>query len=106
MSFLIDDADGYAAAEEILEYFDHYRIGTLAPIASIIRREREKAAAIERRAAIECDIDIEYAVDCLDRFLTCDPVAYGWWRTVRAAVLAPTPVFTLSADADDKLASR
>lgn len=37
------DADGYAVADEILEYFEHYQIATLAPIASIIRREREKA---------------------------------------------------------------
>lgn len=37
------DADGYAVADEILEYFDSYKIGSIAPIASIIRREREYA---------------------------------------------------------------
>lgn len=37
------DADGYAVADEILEYFESYKIATLAPIASIIRRERDFA---------------------------------------------------------------
>lgn len=41
------DADGYAVVDEILEYFDSYKIGLIAPIASIIRRERDAATTVE-----------------------------------------------------------